>query len=227
MVTFLSIDQACAWVVWGDEAVVGAMRPSGVWTFRALWHARQRYVAPLVDPATPDSVLPAIDYKRPRGSRPAGEGLSPGYRDHAVAAAYLGLEPIRKVGLLLECFKVGSILAYKPGPDGTMETVPTVDWAHGWGPARYPGVVVREIDLKKRFGPRDSHAASSIGAETRCKGWLVELMKGSDNPGKRVIQAEAKSKFGVTGRAFGRSWTAALAESGVDAWSKPGPKSKR
>ena len=64
---------------------------------------------------------------------------------------------------------------------------------------------------------------STIGAETRCYEWLVDLMheEPKKKPKHKYLE-EAQSKFGVSKRAFNRVWGQAIAETGKTEWSKPG-----
>ena len=66
----------------------------------------------------------------------------------------------------------------------------------------------------------------TVKAETKCRKWLVEIMKNGDpEKSKSGYRAKAVAKFGVGKRAFGRAWANAVAETGNTNWSKPGPKS--
>jgi hypothetical protein len=65
--------------------------------------------------------------------------------------------------------------------------------------------------------------SSTIGAEGRCKNWLVEMMKnGSREKPKRDYLTEATTKFQISGRGFDRAWQAAIAETGNHKWAEGG-----
>jgi len=68
----------------------------------------------------------------------------------------------------------------------------------------------------------------TISAETRCKDWLVALMKnGGPKKPKDNYRQDAKRDFGVGTKAFNRAWANAIVETGNIDWKKPGRKPKR
>ena len=90
-------------------------------------------------------------------------------------------------------------------------------------------IEVKRDDLSQLYPLLDDDGdggASTIGAETRCKQWLISLMNGDDGPkkAKAAYKTEAQ-KFGVGTKAFDRAWSSAVAKTGNTAWSKPGRKS--
>lgn len=67
---------------------------------------------------------------------------------------------------------------------------------------------------------------TTVGAETRCKEWLIGLMKaGPPKKRKPEYRTEAKALYDVGSRAFRRAWANAVAETGNNDWSRSGPKS--
>ena len=83
-----------------------------------------------------------------------------------------------------------------------------------------PGVSSQEIfnvrldrsSVLDRWPPagkaQDRGQTSTAGAEARCRGWLIELMRSEPNPSrsKAALFDEAKSRFRVAKRAFDRAW---------------------
>jgi hypothetical protein len=99
--------------------------------------------------------------------------------------------------------------------------------------ARFPGDEwrwLREFSDEWRGMRRDEAIAkpSTAGAESRTKAWLTDLMKRRDpEASKADYLAEAKQRFGVGERAFGRAWANAVVDSENHAWTKPGRKRRR
>lgn len=90
--------------------------------------------------------------------------------------------------------------------------------AESWG--EQPGFLYPE----KR--PPATSLDHTIQAETKCREWLVGLMKNGDpERSKSDYRTKAVAKFGVGKRAFGRAWANAVAETSNTNWIKPGPKS--
>lgn len=86
-------------------------------------------------------------------------------------------------------------------------------------------------DILRRWpnaqGKTPSREVGTVGAEYRCRAWLTDLMK--TNPykprPKQALREEAKKRFPNLGnRGFDRAWAAAVAQSGADRWSAPGPR---
>jgi hypothetical protein len=73
----------------------------------------------------------------------------------------------------------------------------------------------------------EDRVQSTVGAEHRCRKWLLELMAGKSKPSKPKAEyaTEAITQFGVSRRAFLRAWGTAIAESQNKNWSTPGRKS--
>lgn len=66
-------------------------------------------------------------------------------------------------------------------------------------------------------------APSSAGAETRCREWLISLMReGPQKKPKPHYKADAERQFGVGINAFRRAWERAIAETGVTNWGRAG-----
>ena len=64
---------------------------------------------------------------------------------------------------------------------------------------------------------------SSAGAGTRCRKWLVGLMRdGPKTKSKSRYRDEAKNTYGVGTRAFNKAWEEAISETGKTDWSNPG-----
>ena len=83
-----------------------------------------------------------------------------------------------------------------------------------------------ERALRPHQQPKKPPPPTTAGAETRCKEWLIDLMKaGPRKKGKDDYQKEAEKQFNVGTRAFIRAWMNAVAETGNKDWSKPGPRS--
>jgi hypothetical protein len=97
----------------------------------------------------------------------------------------------------------------------------------GFEPYCFKGrVLLGEYELNQWMHARVSKDSSTIGAEQRCRRWLVELMKrGPQIKPKRQYEEEAKTQFGVGRRAFARAWENAKQDSSTNSWGKPGPKS--
>ena len=67
----------------------------------------------------------------------------------------------------------------------------------------------------------------TIKAETKCREWLVGLMKnGNKKKSKSAYRTEANAKYGVSNRAFDRAWGYAVADTGNKTWNRPGRISK-
>jgi hypothetical protein len=75
--------------------------------------------------------------------------------------------------------------------------------------------------------PPEPPQTTTIGAETKCKQWLIGLMSGNSRPDrlKSAYRDDARDEFNVGTKAFDRAWGNAVAETGNTAWSRPGPKS--
>lgn len=69
---------------------------------------------------------------------------------------------------------------------------------------------------------------ATANAETACLRWLCAKMTANpDCPdSKESCYVEAQDEFGVGVRAFDRVWRQAINETGADAWSRPGPRSR-
>ena len=66
----------------------------------------------------------------------------------------------------------------------------------------------------------------TIAAENECTEWLTNLMRSSSSEKTKSGYFKcAHQKFGVGKRAFDRAWGKAVAKTGADNWTKPGPKS--
>jgi hypothetical protein len=92
-----------------------------------------------------------------------------------------------------------------------------------------------------RWGPNDDIAwafcikvraakelPTTVAAETRCGEWLKKEMRASPTKSpksKLEFHIEAKSLFGVSGRAFNRAWTSEIKSTGA-AWQRPGRRKK-
>lgn len=81
------------------------------------------------------------------------------------------------------------------------------------------------------FWPQKNDAPKSrttIAAQTRCKNWLVSLMRvGPPTKNKGNYRKTAQREFEVGTKVFDRAWANAVAESGNNKWMRPGPKSVR
>ena len=63
----------------------------------------------------------------------------------------------------------------------------------------------------------------TIKAETKCREWLVGLMKnGNKKKSKSAYRTEANAKYGVSNRAFDRAWGYAVADTDNKTWNRPG-----
>lgn len=73
-----------------------------------------------------------------------------------------------------------------------------------------------------------TNGRNTIASETRCKEWLINLMRDDSRPDKSKpeYRDEAKKFFsGLSVRGFDRAWANAMEETGNANWKKPGPKS--
>jgi hypothetical protein len=95
----------------------------------------------------------------------------------------------------------------------------------GPSPIRFYGVRVAPA---KREETASSALASTVAAEDRCRKWLVDLMVDGRAPSgpKRDYKTQARERFRVGSRAFGRAWDAAIQETGNTSWRAPGRKPK-
>ncbi len=76
------------------------------------------------------------------------------------------------------------------------------------------------LSIKKR---QSSRAKQTFAAESRCRKWLIELMKNGDpKSAKAVYQAQATDMFGTGPNQFNRAWAMARSEVGNPMWGKPG-----
>lgn len=92
---------------------------------------------------------------------------------------------------------------------------------------------VLDVRLRRRdvlqswppFGHSPAGPVSTQGRETACKRWLAAMMSADRDkpPAKKAVRDEASTKFpGLAKRAFDRAWTAAIEDTGADAWGAPG-----
>lgn len=86
-------------------------------------------------------------------------------------------------------------------------------------------ILLKADELEKILNSEmSSHTA---GAEAKCLQWLEELMRDGDKTQtKAAYEEDARSKFGVSDRGFGRAWASAVRNSGRTDWSKSGPRAK-
>jgi hypothetical protein len=70
--------------------------------------------------------------------------------------------------------------------------------------------------------------ASTKGAETRCRKWLMDQMKdGPPTNTKPHYLSLAKKQFQpLSDRSFNRAWAEALKQPGTDAWKRPGRRKR-
>ena len=113
-----------------------------------------------------------------------------------------------------------TMLAFTNLPMSEVRLIDFAEWARAL-PSKW--------DLPPQFPGRPTFSAiGTIGRETACKAWLIELMQDNSKPEKSrdEYKKEALPKFKIGERAFQRAWSGAIQETGNANWSKPGPKPK-
>jgi len=93
-----------------------------------------------------------------------------------------------------------------------------IEWARKTG---VDSPILKEEDRRNKAGG---------AAETKCRKWLMELMKDSSSPEKTKPDylEEAQHKVPeLSERAFLRAWEGCIEKTGNTSWSKPGRRSKQ
>ena len=91
-------------------------------------------------------------------------------------------------------------------------------------------VVLRKTQWENWIGRETSEKTrqGSIGAQTKCLNWLVQMMSKNSAPEqlKKYYRNNAKETFSVSGRSFDVAWATAIKQTGNTNWNKPGPRPK-